>query len=68
MVLKIGIAETGNVPRANYMSCLTTEKNVELLYYNRTRSKAEQFAAAFVGQAFQARGDLVALERMRSSS
>ena len=60
--MKIGIAGTGNVARANYMPCLTAEKDVELGYYNRTPSKAEEFAADFGGQAFSSPGDLVAWE------
>ncbi len=60
MTLKIGIVGTGNVARANYMPCLTAEKDVELGYYNRTASKAEQFATDFGGRAFQSPGNLVA--------
>ncbi len=60
--MKIGIAGTGNVARANYMPCLTAEKDVELGYYNRTPTKAEQFASDFGGQAFSSPGDLVAWE------
>ena len=62
MTLKIGIAGTGNVARANYMPCLTAEKDVELGYYNRTPGKAEQFAADFGGRAFPSPGDLAAWE------
>ena len=62
MTLKIGIAGTGSVARANYMPCLTAEKDVELGYYNRTPSKAEEFAADFGGIAFPSPGDLVAWE------
>ena len=67
MSLKIGIAGTGNVARANYMPCLTAEKDVELGYYNRTASKAEQFASDFGGQAFPSPGAWSPGSRMRSS-
>ena len=41
MSLKIGIGETCNVSRTNYMPCLAEQKEVEFGYYNRTPSKKE---------------------------
>ena len=60
MTLKIGIAGTGNLARANYMPCLSGEKDVELGYYN---PHPEQGGVRCVrGRTFPSPEDLVAWE------
>ncbi len=50
--LKIAVVGTGKVAENNYLPCLAAEADVELGYYNRTRSKADTCAARFGGQVF----------------
>jgi len=52
MSLKIGIVGTGNVCRKNYVPWLAQEENVELGYFNRTQSKADDMAEEFGGKVF----------------
>jgi len=47
--LKIGIIGTGNVAIRNYLPCLAAEEDVELGYFSRTRSKADEAVAYFGG-------------------
>lgn len=49
MGIKIGIIGTGSVATRNYLPCLAAQEDVELGYFNRTRSKAEDAAAEFGG-------------------
>jgi len=50
MSLKIAILGTGNVARNNYLPFLSRQEDVSLLYYSRTRTKAEACADEFGGQ------------------
>ena len=52
MSLRIGVVGTGTVARRNYIPFLAAEKDVELGYFNRTRSKADETAAEFGGTVF----------------
>lgn len=49
MALKIGIVGTGSVAKRNYLPCLAAQDDIELGYFNRTTSKAEEAAAEFGG-------------------
>ncbi len=48
--MKLAIVGTGNVARDCYLPFLKTQKDVELSYFSRTRSKAEACAAQFGGR------------------
>ena len=52
MTLKIALVGTGNVAKRNYVPCLSYQEDVELGYYNRTRTKAEAIAEEFGGAVF----------------
>ena len=52
MTLKIALVGTGNVAKRNYVPCLSDQEDVELGYYNRTRTKAEAIAEEFGGAVF----------------
>ena len=60
MTLKIGIVGTGNVARCNYVPCLASAEDVQIGYYNRTRTKAESLAGDFGGEVFDSLDALVA--------
>jgi len=47
--MKVAIAGTGNVATGSYLPSLSKRAGVELLYWNRTREKAEAAAAQFGG-------------------
>ena len=49
MSIKIAVVGTGNVARSNYLPFLSEQNDVELTYYSRTQSKAEECAALFGG-------------------
>ena len=48
--IKVGIVGTGNVARSNYLPFLSRQEDVSLVYYSRTRSKAEACAREFGGR------------------
>jgi predicted dehydrogenase len=48
--IKVGIVGTGNVARNNYLPYLSRQEDVSLVYYTRTRSRAEACAEAFGGR------------------
>ena len=50
--LKVAVVGTGKVAQNNYLPCLAAEPDVELAYFNRTRSKAEGCADKFGGIVF----------------
>jgi predicted dehydrogenase len=58
--LKIAIVGTGKVARQNYLPYLAGQPDVVLVYYNRTREKAEQCAAEFGGDIFSTLDELAA--------
>jgi predicted dehydrogenase len=58
MSIKLGIVGTGNVARNNYLPYLSRQEDVGLVYYTRTRSRAEACAREFGGRVV---GSVVAL-------
>jgi predicted dehydrogenase len=50
MSLKIGILGTGRVATSNYLPFLSRQEDVSLVYYTRTRAKAESCADEFGGR------------------
>lgn len=52
MALKIAVVGTGKVSRDNYIPFLASQPDIELGYYNRTRSKALEIAQQFPGEVF----------------
>jgi predicted dehydrogenase len=60
--IKIGIVGTGNVARNNYLPHLSREEDVRLVYYTRTRSRAEACAAEFGGRVVDSPAALLAEE------
>jgi predicted dehydrogenase len=50
MSLKIAILGTGKVARGNYLPFLSRQDDVDLLYYTRTRAKAEACADEYGGR------------------
>jgi predicted dehydrogenase len=57
--MKIGVVGTGSVAQKNYIPCLAKIDDVELIYLNRTRAKAEACAEQFGGRAAQSAADLM---------
>lgn len=60
MALRVGLVGTGNVAMRSYLPHLAERKNTELIYFNRTRAKAEAAAQQFGGQVADSLADLVA--------
>jgi predicted dehydrogenase len=58
--MKIAIVGTGNVAKDCYLPFLKTQKDVELSYFSRTRTKADACAAAFGGTVCASLGELLA--------
>ena len=50
--MDILIIGTGNVATANYLPVLSAHEDINLFYFNRTRSKAEESAVNFGGKVF----------------
>ena len=62
MSLKIAIVGTGNVARNNYLPFLAAQNDVALIYFSRTRSKAEACAIDFGGRVVASIEELFAEE------
>jgi len=60
MVMNIAIVGTGSVARANYLPFLAKQPDVNLTYFSRTRSKADECAATFGGRAVGSLQELLA--------
>jgi len=59
-MLRLGICGTGNVARNNYLPYLSRQDDVQLVLYNRTRSKAQACAEAFDAVVVDSPAELVA--------
>jgi predicted dehydrogenase len=62
MPLKIAIMGTGNVARDSYLPYLSTQKDLVLSYYSRTRQRAEACAGTFGGRVADSIHELLADE------
>jgi predicted dehydrogenase len=62
MSIKVGILGTGNVARNNYLSFLSGQEDVSLVYCSRTRSRAEACAQEFGGRVVGSVAELLAEE------
>ena len=62
MSIKVGIVGTGNVARNNYLPFLSRQEDVALVYFSRTRSRAEACAQEFGGRVVGAARELLAEE------
>jgi len=62
MPLRLGIVGTGNVARQQYLPFLSRQDDVELMYLNRTRSKADACAESFGGRVVDSVAGLVSAE------
>lgn len=62
MKLKIAVVGTGCVARDNYLPFLSRQPDVELLYYTRTRSRAEECAGKFGGRVCGSPEELLAAD------
>jgi len=60
MALTVGIVGTGGIAKTRYVPFLAKVDDVSLLYWNRTRQKAEDCAAQFGGKVLGSIEDLVA--------
>jgi predicted dehydrogenase len=60
--MKVAIAGTGNVATGSYLPSLAKRAGVELLYWNRTKDKAEAAASQFGGSVVDTLGDLCAAD------
>ena len=60
MTVRIGIIGTGRICRNSYLPALAEIEDVELSYFNRTRSKAEDCAREFGGRVADSVADLTA--------
>ena len=59
MSIKLGIVGTGKVARRNYIPFLSAQNGVELTYFSRTRSKAEECAGEFGGGVVESLDQLI---------
>jgi predicted dehydrogenase len=59
-MLKIGIVGTGRVAKGNYLPYLSKRPNTTLLYFSRTKEKADACAAQFGGKVCETPAALVA--------
>ena len=50
MSIKLSIVGTGKVARSNYLPFLSKQDEIDLTYYSRTRSKADECASEFGGR------------------
>ncbi len=62
MGLKIALVGTGSVARNNYLPFLAKQEDVSLLYFNRTRAKADECARGFGGEVLDSPRELVAAQ------
>jgi predicted dehydrogenase len=60
--MKVAIAGTGNVATGSYLPFLSKRAGIELLYWNRTKEKAEAAANQFGGTVVDTLGDLCAAD------
>jgi len=60
MSLTIGIAGTGGVAKGQYIPFLAEQEDVSLLYWNRTRQKADDCAEQFGGRVVASPAELTA--------
>jgi predicted dehydrogenase len=62
MTVKVGIVGTGKVARNNYLPFLSRQEDVSLVYYTRTRARAEACAETFGGSVVASAQELLAEE------
>lgn len=62
MSVRIAIVGTGSVARKSYLPYLSSQADVELVYFNRTQSKAEDCAAQFGGRVVGSTQELLAAQ------
>lgn len=60
MTIKIALVGTGNIASSNYLPYLVKHEDVELSYYNRTPSRAQEVAERFGGRVATSVADLMA--------
>ena len=62
MSIKVGIVGTGNVARSTYIPFLSRQEDVSLVYFSRTRSRAEACAQEYGGRVVGSAQELLAEE------
>ena len=57
--MKIAIVGTGNVARSNYLPFLSKQEDVDLVYFSRTKSKADACASDFGGKVVESTEEIL---------